>query len=90
MYLRDTTLEARHLRQVCNFRWPDLCSFPWPLTAPDVDEVFAYASTHRERRIQAGLITASRLQAPTHRRGNGLQARHQSVELVERERLIPI
>ena len=27
-------LEARHLRQVCNFRWPDLCSFRWPLTAP--------------------------------------------------------
>ena len=26
-------LEARHLRQVCNFRWPDLCSFRWPLTA---------------------------------------------------------
>ena len=25
-------LEARHLRQVCNFRWPDLCSFRWPLT----------------------------------------------------------
>ena len=25
-------LQARHLRQVCNFRWPDLCSFRWPLT----------------------------------------------------------
>ena len=25
-------LEARHLRQVCSFRWPDLCSFRWPLT----------------------------------------------------------
>ena len=28
-------LEARHLRQVCNFRWPDLCSFRWPLTLND-------------------------------------------------------
>ena len=25
-------LQARHLRQVCNFRWPDLCSFRWPVT----------------------------------------------------------
>ena len=31
-------LEARHLRQVCNFRWPDLCSFRWPLTPGVADD----------------------------------------------------
>ena len=31
-------LEARHLRQVCNFRWPHVCNIGRPLTGPTVTE----------------------------------------------------
>ena len=52
-YLWDTTLEARHLRQVCNFRWPDLCSFRWPLTDDDVTAATVACSRLAAKRLPA-------------------------------------
>ena len=55
-------LEARHLRQVCNFRWPDLCSFRWPLTIASLRLVVVPCLNAHKRSVRDPLYFFNSLQ----------------------------